>query len=104
MLIATVAAIPVLGGKVAGIDEQKAKAVPGVRQIVRLDDAVAVLADHMWAAKQGLAALAIRWDDGPNAKLSTADIVQGLAKASETAGVTARKDRHPVSRSARPAT
>src|SRR6267142_3076927 len=97
MLIATVAASPVRGGKVAGIDEQKAKAVPGVRQIVRLDDAVAVVADHMWAAKQGLAALAIRWDDGPNAKLSTADIVQGLAKASETAGVTARKDGDPVS-------
>jgi isoquinoline 1-oxidoreductase beta subunit len=96
MLIATVAASPVLGGKVAGIDEQKAKAVPGVRQIVRLDDVVAVVADHMWAAKQGLAALAIRWEDGPNAKLRTADIVQGLAKASETAGVTARKDGDPV--------
>src|SRR6266403_1955293 len=97
MLIATVAASPVRGGKVTGIDEQKAKAVPGVRQIVRLDDVVAVVADHMWAAKQGLAALAIRWDDGPNAKLSTADIVRGLAKASETAGVTARKDGDPMS-------
>jgi isoquinoline 1-oxidoreductase subunit beta len=97
MLIATVAACPVLGGKVAGIDEQKAKAVPGVRQIVRLDDAVAVVGDHMWAAKQGLAALDIRWDDGPNANLSTADIVQGLAKASETAGVTARKNGDPES-------
>jgi isoquinoline 1-oxidoreductase subunit beta len=95
MLIATVSASPVLGGTVAGLDDQKAKAVPGVRQIVRLDDAVAVVADHMWAAKQGLAALAIRWDDGPNANLSTADIVQGLAKASETAGVTARKDGDP---------
>ena len=92
MLIATVAASPVLGGKVAGVDEQKAKAVPGVRQIVRLEDAVAVLADHMWAAKQGLVALVIRWDDGPNAKVSTADIVQGLARASQTAGVTARRD------------
>jgi isoquinoline 1-oxidoreductase subunit beta len=97
MLIATVAASPVLGGKVAGIDEQTAKAVPGVRQIVRLDDAVAVVADHMWAAKQGLAALDIRWDDGPNAKLSTPDIVRGLATASETAGVTARKDGDPES-------
>src|SRR5256712_3416365 len=97
MLIATVAAIPVRGGRVAGIDEQKARAVPGVRQIVRLDDAVAVVADHMWAAKQGLAALAVRWDDGPNAKLSTADIVQGLGKASEAGGVTARKDGDPVS-------
>jgi CO/xanthine dehydrogenase Mo-binding subunit len=97
MMIATVAASPVLGGKVAGIDEQKAKALPGVRQIVRLDDAVAVVADHMWAAKQGLAALDVRWDDGPNAKLSTTDIVQGLAKASETAGVAARKDGDPES-------
>jgi len=97
MLIATVAASPVLGGKVADIDDQRAKTVPGVRQIVRLDDAVAVVADHMWAAKQGLAALAIRWDDGPNAKLSTPDIVDGLAKASESAGVTARKDGDPES-------
>jgi len=97
MLIATVAASPVLGGKVAGIDEQKVKAVPGVRQIVRLDDAVAVVADHMWAAKQGLAALSIRWDDGPNANLGTADIVQGLAKASQSAGVTVRKEGDPES-------
>ncbi len=97
MLIATVAASPVLGGKVAGLDDEKAKAVPGVRQIVQLDDAVAVVADHMWAAKQGSAALEIRWEDGPNAKVSTADVVEGLAKASETAGVTARKDGDPAS-------
>jgi CO/xanthine dehydrogenase Mo-binding subunit len=97
MLIATVAASPVLGGKVAGLDDEKAKAVPGVRQIVQLDDAVAVVADHMWAAKQGSAALEIRWEDGPNAKVSTADVVEGLAKASETAGVTARKDGEPAS-------
>jgi isoquinoline 1-oxidoreductase subunit beta len=55
------------------------------------------VADHMWAAKQGLAALDIRWEDGPNAKVSTADVVEGLAKASETAGVTARRDGDPVS-------
>jgi CO/xanthine dehydrogenase Mo-binding subunit len=97
MLIATVAASPIRGGRVAGLDEAKATSVPGVRQIVRLDDVVAVVADHMWAAKQGLAALALRWDDGPNAKLGTADIVQGLAKASQTAGVTARKDGDPAS-------
>jgi len=97
MLIATVAASPVLGGRVAGLDDEKAKAVPGVRQIVQLDDAAAVVADHMWAAKLGLAALDIRWEDGPNAKVSTADVVEGLAKASETAGVTARKDGDPAS-------
>jgi isoquinoline 1-oxidoreductase beta subunit len=91
MKIATVAASPVVGGKVAGLDDSKAKAIKGVRQIVRLDDAVAVVADHMWAAKQGLAALAIRWDDGPNAKVSTADVVQGLDAASQKPGVVARK-------------
>ena len=92
MKIATVAASPVLGGKLAGLDDSKAKDIKGVRQIVRLDDAVAVVADNMWAAKQGLAALAIRWDDGPNATLNTAAIVQGLAAAAHTPGVVARKD------------
>ena len=92
MKIATVAASPVLGGKVAGLDEAKAMAIPGVRQIVNLGDVVAVVADHMWAAKQGLAALAIRWDDGPNGNVSTADVVQGLDVASQQAGVVARHD------------
>jgi len=91
MKIATVAASPVLGGKVAGLDEDKALAIPGVRQVVRLDDVVAVVADHMWAAKQGLAALAVRWDDGPNATVSTADVVRGLDEASQQPGVVARR-------------
>jgi isoquinoline 1-oxidoreductase beta subunit len=59
--------------------------------VVRLDDAVAVVADHMWAAKQGLAALDIRWDEGPNATLTTAAIVEQLAAASQKSGPTARK-------------
>ena len=92
MKIATVAACPVFGGKLASVDEAKAKAVKGVHQVVRLDDAVAVVADHMWAAKQGLAALDIRWDEGPNAKLSTADIVQELKAASQKPGAVARKE------------
>lgn len=91
MKIATVAACPVLGGKVASLDDTKAKAVKGVRQVVRLDDAVAVVADHMWAAKQGLAALAIRWDEGANARVSTADVVRGLDAASKESGVVARR-------------
>src|SRR5437879_10731600 len=51
----------------------------------------------VWADRQGRAALDVRWDDGPNAKLSTPDIVQGRGKASESAGVTARKDGDPES-------
>ncbi len=92
MKIATVAASPVVGGKVASVDDSKAKAIKGVRQVVRLDDVVAVVADHMWAAKQGLAALTIRWDDGPNGKVNTADVVRGLAAASETPGVVERNE------------
>ena len=92
MKVATVAACPVFGGKLASVDDAKAKGIKGVQQVVRLDDAVAVVADHMWAAKQGLAALDIRWDEGPNAKLSTADIVQQLAAASKKPGVVARNE------------
>ena len=92
MLIATVAACPVPGGKLRGVDDSAAKKVAGVRQVVRLDDAVAVVADHMWAAKQGLAALDIDWDEGPNATLSTAEIVRQLDNASQHSGVVARKD------------
>src|SRR6202035_1383273 len=72
MRIATVAASPVIGGKLTFVDDSKAKAIRGVRQIVRLEDAVAVVADHMWAAKQGLKALTLRWDDGPNGTIGTA--------------------------------
>ena len=92
MKIATVAASPVVGGKVASVDDSKARTIKGVRQIVRLDDAVAVVADNMWAAKKGLKALAIRWDDGPNGNVGTADVVQGLAAAAETPGVAVRND------------
>ena len=51
--IATLAQSPVFGGRVKSVDDTAAKAVKGVRQIVRLDDAVAVVADHMGAAKKG---------------------------------------------------
>jgi isoquinoline 1-oxidoreductase subunit beta len=50
----------------------------------------------MWAAKQGLAALDVRWDEGPNARLGTADIVQQLAAASQRSGVVARNDGDAV--------
>jgi isoquinoline 1-oxidoreductase beta subunit len=92
MKFAAVAASPTFGGKLVSVDEAKAKAVPGVSQVVRLDDAVAIVAAHTWAAKQGLAAAAPQWDAGPNAKLSTADVVAQLASASEKPGAVARHD------------
>jgi isoquinoline 1-oxidoreductase beta subunit len=92
MAIATVAACPVFGGELAGVNDSRARAMPGVRQIVRLDDAVAVVADHMWAAKQGLAALAIEWNEGSHAALSTGDVVRQLELASRHRGAVARED------------
>jgi isoquinoline 1-oxidoreductase subunit beta len=88
--IATLASCPVLGGKVARVNDAAAQTVPGVRQIVVLDDLVAVVGDHMWAAKQGLAALEVTWDEGPNATLSTADVLNGLVAASEKAGAVGK--------------
>ena len=92
MKIATIAISPVIGGKVRNVDDAAAKAVRGVRQIVRLDDAVAVVADHMGAAKKGLAALKIEWDDGPNGTLSTADILRDMEAASNGSGAVARQE------------
>src|SRR6202043_2107827 len=88
--IATLAQSPVFGGRVKNLDDTAAKAVNGVRQIVRLDDAVAVVADHMGAAKKGLAALLIEWDDGPHAKLDTQAIVGELEKATLNPGAVAQ--------------
>ncbi|VIO65826.1 Isoquinoline 1-oxidoreductase subunit beta [Bradyrhizobium ivorense] len=88
--VATLAQSPVFGGKVKRVDDAAAKAVKGVRQIVQLDDAVAVIADHMGAAKKGLAALTIEWDDGPHAKLNTADIARELEAATTRPGAVAQ--------------
>ena len=90
MKVATVAASPVFGGTVASVDEAAALAVPGVRQVAKIDNAVAVIADNYWAAKKGLEAAKPTFNDGPNAKLSTADVVAALAKASEREGAVAK--------------
>ena len=90
MKFATLAQSPVFGGRVKSVDDTAAKAVKGVRQIVRLDDAVAVVADHMGAAKKGLAALKVEWDEGPHAKLNTGDIAAELEKATLSPGAVAQ--------------
>jgi isoquinoline 1-oxidoreductase beta subunit len=90
MKFATLAQCPVLGGKVKHVDDAAAKKMPGVRQIVVLDDLVAVVGDHMWAAWQGLNALKVTWDEGPNAKINSADVWNELRAASKKSGVIAK--------------
>ena len=89
MKFATIAASPVLGGKVRRVDDRDAKAVAGVHKVVLLDDMVAVVGDHMWAAKKGLEALKIEWNDGPNGRISSKQMWDERRLASAKEGVMA---------------
>ena len=90
MKFATLAQCPVFGGKVGKVDDSAAKKIPGVQKIVVLDDLVAVVGDHMWAAKKGLEALKIDWNEGQFAKLSLKDIWDDLRAASQKDGAIAK--------------
>ena len=88
---AAIAQCPVFGGKVGHVDDAKAKAIKGFQQVVAIDDSVAVVADTTWAAMQGLRALDITWDEGPNANLDSAQIWDALRTASKGPGVVAKE-------------
>lgn len=92
MVYAAIANCPVFGGTLASVDDSHAKTIPGVRQVVKLDNAVAVIGDHTWAAKRGLQALDIKWNEGAGATLGMKQIVDDLANASQRNGAVARKD------------
>jgi isoquinoline 1-oxidoreductase subunit beta len=79
MLFAVMARCPVFGGTLAGYDDSAAKVVPGVRQIVSLEDWIAVVAENTWAAIQGRNALKVTWDEGKNAD-QNGDVLRDLAK------------------------
>ena len=90
MKFATLSACPVFGGKVGTVDDSAARKIPGVRNIVVLDDLVAVVGDHMWAAKKGLDALVVSWNEGASAQISSKDIWDNLRAASAKDGVVAK--------------
>jgi len=95
MLVAVIARSPVFGGKVASFDAAKAKAVPGVRHVVQVSSGVAVVADGYWPAKKGRDALAVTWDEGANASVSSASIAQLFAQRAQQAGAVARHEGDP---------
>jgi len=92
MLYAAIVNSPVKGGQLQSVDASDAMTIRGVRQVVKLDNAVAVVAEHTWAAKRGAAALKIKWKEGRSASYSTSNTVAALAAASKRAGAVARKD------------
>ena len=92
MVYAVVTRCPVFGGKVASFDSSKAKAVPGVKDVIQISDGVAVVADNTWTAMEGRKALEVKWEEGPNAEVSSATISKLLADASTRPGYAARKE------------
>jgi isoquinoline 1-oxidoreductase beta subunit len=81
MRFAAIGACPVFGGRLKSVDEAPALAMRGVSQVVKLDDAVVVVADNTWRAKQALAALSPLWDEGANASVSSQSIITGMDAA-----------------------
>ena len=71
MLFAVIARCPIFGGTLVNYDDSAAQAVPGVKQVVPLDDGIAVVAENTWAAIQGRNALKVNWDGGGNIDLSS---------------------------------
>ncbi|HET6459450.1 MAG TPA: xanthine dehydrogenase family protein molybdopterin-binding subunit [Syntrophales bacterium] len=95
VLTALIARPPVFGGKVVKIDSDKAKTVPGVRDVVQVPSGVAVIADGFWPAKRALDSLEIVWDGGEGTNLSTEGMREQYRNLAETRGMIARKDGDP---------
>jgi len=92
MYYAVVARCPVFGGKVASFDATKAKAVPGVKDVIQISDGVAVVAGNTWTAMEGRRALEVKWDEGPNSSVSTESISKLLAGRAAQPGAIGRKE------------
>jgi isoquinoline 1-oxidoreductase beta subunit len=86
---AAITICPTFGGTLKSVEDSKALKVKGVRQIIKLSDAVAVVADHTGAARKGLAALTIVWDRGVNGALSTDDLEQAMIAAMDAEALVA---------------
>ncbi|UPK66791.1 xanthine dehydrogenase family protein molybdopterin-binding subunit [Chitinophaga filiformis] len=91
MLTAVVLHAPVFGAKVKTVDSAKAKAIPGVRQVVQIPSGVAVLADNYWAAKKGRAALKVDWDLGAGVKVDSATMLAEYRQLAQKPGTQAGK-------------
>ena len=81
LAFAAVARCPVAGGRARRFDASKARAIPGVLKVAEVSTGVAVVATSTWAALSGRDALDVDWDEGPNASLTTAELVRRLDAA-----------------------
>jgi len=90
MLHAAITRSPVFGGKLKSFEAAKAKAFPGVKDVIAVSNGVAVLADSTWAAMQGKRLLTVEWNEGPTAAHSTASMAQDYAAKIAQPGFIAR--------------
>jgi isoquinoline 1-oxidoreductase subunit beta len=91
LLSAAIRHCPVFGGKVASLDSSATLKIPGVKEVVQLGEAVAVVANDYWTASKGLDALQIEWQESPDKANSSASIQQSLYAALEQQGDVVRE-------------
>jgi isoquinoline 1-oxidoreductase beta subunit len=104
MVYAVLQRSPVFGGRVLSFDATKAKAIPGVKDVIQIPETktttggrtvysgggVAVIADNTWAANMGRKALEIKWDDNGNGAVDSAAITREFQSKIQQKGVPAR--------------
>ncbi len=91
MKYASIRACPVLGGTLREVNERAARQIPGVIEVVRLDNAVAVIGEHTWAAFAGVRALEIDWALGDNAGIDSAQMEREIRAALDKPGAIANE-------------
>jgi isoquinoline 1-oxidoreductase subunit beta len=95
MLYAAIVPCPVIGGKVSSFDGAAVGRRPGVRAVVNIGEAVAVVANHYWTARSAADALTITWDEGSAAKLDTTTIFATLDAARDREGFVVKTAGNP---------
>ena len=91
MVYASLEQSPVIGGTVKSFDATRAKAMPGVIDVVQIPDGVAVVANSYWRAKTARETLNVVWDEGAGATLNDKAMMEGLRAAANTGKVLANK-------------
>jgi len=96
MLTAVVMRAPVFGGSVAKINASEALKIPGVKAVEQVPSGVAVIAQGFWPAKLGRDKLKVEWNLGPNAGVSTEQMLRDFSETSKIAGTMAKKTGDPA--------
>ena len=87
MVYASLEQCPVIGGKVKSFDASKVKGMPGVLDVVQIDDGVAVVASSYWQAAKARKALSVQWDEGSGAALDHQSVLASTRAAAENGKV-----------------